>query len=132
MRRKLYPINILSRARLIVGAWEQIGTTVKLGSVTNPVFLAEIAQASLIEDQIRNAEIQLADLRNQRDAVYLSLWDKIKRVYDSVKGYYGDDSSQYEMVGRKRASRRKRRSRKADFRQTPVSTSSQPSSTQNM
>jgi hypothetical protein len=105
---------------------------VKLGSVTNAAFLAEIVQATLIEDQIRNAEIQLAALRNQRDAVYLSLWDKIKRVYDSVKGYYEDDSSQYEMVGRKRASRRKRRSRKADFRQTPVSTSSQPSPAQNM
>jgi hypothetical protein len=112
MRRKLYPINILSRARRITSAWEQIGTTVKIGSVTNAAFLADIAQAGLIEDQIRSAEIHLAALRNQRDAQYLSLWDKVKRVYDGVKCNYGDDSTQYEMVGRKRASKRKHRSRK--------------------
>jgi len=111
MRRKHYPITILSRARLITIAWEQIGTTVKFGSLTNAVILADIAQAGVIEDQIRNAEIQLAALRNQRDALYMSLWDKVKRVYDGVKGYYGDDSTQYEMVGRKRTSKKKHRSR---------------------
>ena len=112
MRRKLYPLNILSRARLITNAWDLIGTTVKIGSVTHAAFLADIAQAGLIEDQIRSAEIHLAALRNQRDAVYLSLWDKVKRVYDGVKCNYGDDSTQYEMVGRIRASNRKPRARK--------------------
>lgn len=30
---------------------------------------------------------------------YEGLWDKVKRVRNSVKANYGDDSSQYEMVG---------------------------------
>jgi len=112
MRRKLYPINILKRANHIVAAWEQIGTDQTMGSVTHKVFTADITTAGLIEEQIRAAEIRLRTLRNQRDAHYLSLWDKVKRVYDGVKGIYGDDSMQYEMVGRKRISQRKRRARK--------------------
>ena len=112
MRRKRYPINVYSRARNIVAAWEQISPTVMLGSVSNPALLAEMTQAETIESQIRTAELQLASLRNERDAVYLSLWDKVKRVYASVAANYGDDSIQYEMVGRTRASKRKRRARK--------------------
>lgn len=109
MRRKLYPINILSRAKLITSAWDQIGTTVKIGSVTNAALLADMTQAGVIESEILTAELQLAALRNQRDALYISLWDKVKRVYAGVKAIYGDDSSEYEMVGRKRASKRKHR-----------------------
>lgn len=112
MRRKRYPINVYSRARNIVAAWEQIGPTVMLGSVGNQALHAEMAQAEAIEAQIRTAELQLASLRNQRDAVYLSLWDKVKRVYASVAAMYGDDSIQYEMVGRTRASQKKRHARK--------------------
>jgi hypothetical protein len=112
MRRKLYPINVLARAKNITVAWEQIGAAVTFGSVTNGVFHEDIMQAGAIETRIKEAELQLAVLRNERDALYLSLWDKVKRVYDSVKGIYGDDSTEYELVGRKRASARKRRSRK--------------------
>jgi hypothetical protein len=112
MRRKLYPINVLKRANHIATAWEQIGTDETIGSVPHRDFTADIMQAGIIEAQIREAEIKLSALRNERDAHYLCLWGKVKRVYDSVKGIYGDDSSQYEMVGRTPASKRKRRSRK--------------------
>jgi hypothetical protein len=112
MRRKLYPINVISRAKRIAVAWEQFGPTVLLANFTNRVFHNDIGQAEAIELRIRNAELQLAALRNERDALYLSLWDKVKRIYAYVKGIYGDDSVQYEMVGRIRASKRKRRARK--------------------
>ena len=113
MRRKLYPINVLSRAKRIAAVWGQIGPMVTFGNFTNRVFHNEITQAEAIEKKIRNAEIQLAALRNERDALYLSLWDRVKRVYEGVKAIYGDDSVQYEMVGRTRASKRKPRARKA-------------------
>jgi hypothetical protein len=118
MRRKPYPIKVRLRARTIVAAWEQIGPTVMLGSVSNTALLAKMMQAETIERQIRTAELQLASLRNERDAVYLSLWDQVKRVYASVSALYGDDSIQYEMVGRTRASKRKRRSHKTVFRES--------------
>ena len=112
MRRKLYPINVLSRAKHITVAWNRIGAEVRFGILTREVFTADLARADAIEERIRSAEIELKNLRNERDALYLSLWDKVKRVYESVKGLYGDDSTEYEMVGRKRASQRKRRSKR--------------------
>jgi hypothetical protein len=112
MRRKLYPINTLSRAKHIAAAWELIGPAVTFANFTNRVFHNHITQVEAIEWKIRNAELQLTALRNERDAHYLSLWDKVKRIYAGVKAIYGDDSMQYEMVGRTRASKRKRRSRR--------------------
>jgi hypothetical protein len=111
MRRKLYPINVLSRANRIVTAWNQMGTSVIIGNITQSVFTADITQASSMEARIREAELQLKSLRSERDALYLSLWDKVKRVYSGVKAIFGDDSPQYEMVGRTPVSKRKRRSR---------------------
>jgi len=55
----------------------------------------------------------LTDKRNQRDATNTALWDKVKRARNGIKANYGDDSSQYEMVGGTRASERKPRTRKA-------------------
>ena len=54
-----------------------------------------------------NREDQLTNLRNQRDTINQSLWDKVKRARAGVKANYGDDSSQYEMVGGTRLSERK-------------------------
>ena len=112
MRRKLYPINVLSRAKRIRSAWNHIGAEVQFGILTQELFIADMARADSIEEQIRGTESELKRLRNERDALYLSLWDKVKRVYNWVKGVYGDDSTEYEMVGRKRTSQRKRRARK--------------------
>ena len=42
----------------------------------------------------------------------VSLWDKVKRVRNVIKGTYGDDSSHYEMVGGIRMSDRKFRTHK--------------------
>jgi hypothetical protein len=49
----------------------------------------------------------LTDKRNQRDALYTQIWDKVKRVRNGKKGIYGDDSSQYEVIGGTRLSERK-------------------------
>ena len=112
MRRKPYPINVLSRARHIVIFWEQIGPTVTLSTFPTQVIQNEIAQAEAIESKIRDAELHLKTLRNERDSLYRSLWDKLKRVYAGVKANYGDDSIQYEMVGRTPLSKKKHRSRR--------------------
>jgi hypothetical protein len=113
MRRKLYPINTLARAKHVGAAWELIGPTITFANFTNRVFHNEITQVEAIELKIRNAEIQLAALRNERDSIYMSLWDKVKRMYAGVNAAYGDDSVQYEMVGRTRSSKRKRRAPKS-------------------
>jgi hypothetical protein len=112
MRRKHYPLNVMRRANVILAAWDRIGTTVLLGNFTQRVFNNDITRVKDIEAQICEAEMRLRALRNERDAAYGSLWNKVKRVYDTVKGMYGDDSIEYQLVGRTRTSKQKRRSRK--------------------
>ena len=76
-----------------------------------------INQAREVDEQIIDLKNQLTNLRNQRDATYYSLWDLVKRVRAGLKGSFGDDSSQYEMVGGTRLSERKTARRTA----TPAS-----------
>ena len=59
-----------------------------------------------------NLENQLTDLRNRRDATNETLWDAVKRVRAGFKASFGDDSSQYEMIGGTRTSERKTATRK--------------------
>lgn len=55
--------------------------------------------SATLESEMSRLEAQLTDKRNQRDTLYTQIWDKVKRVRNGVKGIYGDDSSQYEMIG---------------------------------
>ena len=109
-----YPTDIRDQATKALGGWKKI---------TPPVGdLRELKQADMQRDldavppilsQIAELDAQITDLRNKRNAIYDSLWDKVKRVRNAVKGLYGDDSSEYEMVGGKRLSERKSPTRKA-------------------
>jgi hypothetical protein len=73
---------------------------------------ADIQQAVPIQVELNSLDAQLTDLRNRRDALFSAIWDKLKRIRAGVKGIYGDDSSQYEMVGGTRMSERKPPARK--------------------
>jgi len=107
MTKKPYPTDILKQAQSVLDAWKQISTTMTFGDLTSDMLSADITQAGPLEIQITDLETQLTNLRNQRDDLYLGMWDKLKRVRAGVKGNYGDDSSQYEMVGGTRLSERK-------------------------
>jgi hypothetical protein len=64
--------------------------------------------------QTINQQRKLTDLRNQRDASNREIWTMVKRVRSGIKPFFGDDSSQYEMVGGTRVSDRKTPRRTAD------------------
>jgi len=113
MPKKLYPTDVLEQAQSVLAAWNQIDSKVAFGALTNAIFTADVTQASQLVTQMNTLEAQLTDLRNKRDAVNQELWDKVKRVRNGVKANYGDDSSQYEMVGGTRLSERKSPTRKA-------------------
>ena len=76
------------------------------GTLTPVALTADITAATALE-------AQLTDKRNQRDALYTAMWDKVKRVRAGVKANYGYDSSQYEMIGGTRLSERKAPTRRA-------------------
>jgi hypothetical protein len=65
-----------------------------------------------LETQVAALEVQLAEKRAQRDAHFKNLWEDTKRVRNSIKGSFGDDSLQYKMVGGTRLSDRKPSRRK--------------------
>lgn len=113
MSKKLYPADVLEQAQGVLAAWNQIDAEVTFGSLNNSALNSDISQAGEVLTRMNTLEAQLTDLRNQRDALYQEMWDKVKRVRNGVKANYGDDSSQYEMVGGTRLSERKPSTRKA-------------------
>ena len=113
MARKVYPSDVVMQAQDVLVGWGQVSTTLTFGALTPAALTADITAASPLEAEISKLEKQLGDKRNQRDILYNSMWDKVKRIRAGVKANYGDDSQQYEMVGGTRMSERKPRTRKA-------------------
>ena len=115
MSKKL-PSDLVEQAKSVLDAWGQIDDQLTFGPVNAGALTMEINHVRGVAEQITNLENKLTDMRNQRDAFNQSIWDKVKRVRGGVKAIYGDDSSQYEMVGGTRLSDRKTMRRTA----TPV------------
>jgi hypothetical protein len=112
MPAKLYPADIFEQGRDVLEAWRQIDAALTLPDLSLVTLENELATIPPILTQISALETQLTNLRNQRDAVGLNVWEKVKRIRNTIKGMYGDDSSQYEMVGGTRRSDRKPATRK--------------------
>jgi hypothetical protein len=116
MSKKQYPSDIVKQAQDVLLAWGQIDSTMLVGKMPLSSLASDITLATDFDARIAKLEKQLVNERNQRDAHNAGMWDKIKRVRNFVKGNYGDDSSQYELVGGTRVSERK-----AYTRRTPTS-----------
>jgi hypothetical protein len=112
MTKKAYPSDLIEQAQEVLTGWSQITPLPTLGTMTTATFTADIAAVTTIESQIAALEKQLTDKRTQRDSQCKSLWDKTKRAKSTVKGTYGDDSSQYKLIGGTRLSDRKTTRRK--------------------
>jgi len=113
MTKKPFPTDVLEQAQSVANAWEQINEEMTFGDLTFSALAGDLSNAAPIQSQIDSLETQLTNLRNQRDELFLSIWDKVKRARNGVKANYGDDSSQYEIVGGTRLSERKSPTRKA-------------------
>jgi hypothetical protein len=107
MSKKFYPPDVVEQAQDVLVGWLQANGTLAFGTLNSAALTADVTAAAPMEAEISKLEKQLADKRNQRDVLYLGIWDKVKRVRSGVKANYGDDSQQYEMVGGKRLSDRK-------------------------
>jgi hypothetical protein len=112
MQAKNYPSDVLEQANTVLTAINQIDQSISFGDVNHAMLTADMEQINPIMTQILQLETQLTNMRNQRDAINQNIWDKIKRIRMGVKANFGDDSSQYEMVGGTRLSDRKPRTRK--------------------
>jgi hypothetical protein len=108
MGKKLYPSNVLKEAIRIQSAWEKIDEELALGGMNIAALASDIEEICKTQPELVSLQHQLMEVRNRRDALYLAAWDKVKRVRANVKGMYGDDSTEYELVGGTRRSDRKR------------------------
>ena len=109
---KLYPADIVKQTQAVIEAWKNINPNFKAGDLTPDKLAATLAQVDPILAQMNTLNAQMTDQRNKRDDVYSTLWQYLKTVRTSIKGQYGDNSSQYEMVGGTRISERKPGGRK--------------------
>jgi hypothetical protein len=112
MSTKPFPSDVIPQAQDVLAGWAQIGSTVAFGTLTSALLTSDMTAYAPLDAEISKLEKQLADKRNQREQLCIAIWDKVKRVRASVRGVYGDDSSQYELVGGTRMSDRKTHSRK--------------------
>lgn len=108
MGKKLYPSYVLEQAITAREAWKLIDNELEFGMVSLATLAANIEDIRQTQQDLSALETQLTDLRNRRDELFLSAWDKVKRLRAGIKGVYGDDSSEYEMVGGTRRSERKK------------------------
>ncbi len=105
MARK-YPADVLRQATDVLEGMKQITPSLTVDGWTATDLEADLASAASIPNQMASLKGQLTTLRNQRDDIYNAIWSKVKRVRQAVKGLYGDDSNQYELVGGTRTSER--------------------------
>jgi hypothetical protein len=112
MPNKPFPSDVIPQAQDVLLGWAQIGSTVAFGTLTSALLTTDVNAYAPLDAEIGKLEKLLAEKRIQRDALSLAIWDKVKRVRSSVRGIYGDDSSQYEHVGGTRMSDRKPRTRR--------------------
>ena len=112
MAKRSYPSDVLTQAQVVSGGWSQISPTLAFGTLNAAALTADITAATALEAELVKLEALLTEKRNQRHLLYNAMWDKVKRARFGFKANYGDDSSQYEMVGGTPLSERKTRTRK--------------------
>ena len=107
MSTKYFPADILDQAIHMQDVWARIDEQLTVGDLSIGALAMEITHMRTVEASLVSLENQLTEIRNQRDAICQSAWDKVRRVRTAVKGIYGFDSTQYELVGGTRTSDRK-------------------------
>lgn len=107
MTSRNYPPDTVEQARAILEAWRNIDPALTIGQLVPSALEDNLTLVGKAYTQIDSLESQLTDARNQRDIHLADVWDMVKRVRTEVKAIYGDDSSEYEMVGGTRLSERK-------------------------
>ena len=101
------PDDLTQSAHGIVQVWSA-NPDFKLKDVTLAQFQADVATFSDTLASIATKELELKPMRNQRDDLAAKLDDICVRARAGIKGYFGGNSSEYELVGGTRDSERKK------------------------
>ena len=113
MGKKLYPTDTLVQARKFLSVWKLIDPALKIGPLTLESMTTEVAAVQGLQERIIHLQRELINIRNQRDAATICLWNNVKRTRSSIKGIYGDDSTEYGLAGGTPRSERKKPRRRS-------------------
>ena len=86
----------------------------KLKTLTLEQFNAKVAAFDTLVADIVEKDDTLVTLRNAREAQAAEMWNVAVRTRAGIKGYFGDNSDQYELAGGIPTAKRKKPVRKAE------------------
>jgi hypothetical protein len=109
---KTKDLDIVTEARRLGQLAEKTGLKLPAG-ITGPGLIKEADAIAAELDAIEADKRALTTKIAAKDSAIAAMADKAKRIRSGVKAEYGDDSTEYENVGGKRASERKKPSPKA-------------------
>lgn len=101
------PDQVKSEAQGILRVWTA-NAEFKLKDVTLASFQSDVQQFETLLKDIADKEEALKPLRNDRDELAAKLNNVCMRARSAIKGYFGDNSSEYELAGGTRTSERKK------------------------
>ena len=107
MPKKIFPGDLLEQATSVQNAWIRIDQQLVVGTMTAGTLANSIKDLHQVESDLSKLELQLMEMRKERDDLQQYTWNHVKHVRAAVKGLYGDDSLQYQLVGGTRLSDRK-------------------------
>lgn len=107
MPTKVNAQHVKTDAESILKVWTA-NTDFKLKDVTLKGFQDDVSSLGDLLTSIQEKEDELTPLRNQRDDLALRLNDNCTRARAGIKGYFGTNSTEYELAGGTRASERQK------------------------
>jgi hypothetical protein len=113
MGKKLYPTDTLTQAQTILALWERIDLSMTFHDLSVEALSANIVKVQGLREKILRLQHELVEMRNERDATSIEIWQQVKKVRAGIKSVYGDDSTEYQLAGGTRLRDRKRPRRKA-------------------
>lgn len=102
-----YPNDAMQQLREILEGWRAIEGQMTINGITLESFATKLTAVEPVLARIVFREAELTNDRNLRDDMLNDLWKDAKRIRAGVKANFGDDSSEFEMVGGTRISERK-------------------------
>ena len=98
---------VAEQGRAVQEAWREIDPDLSLGGMALADLEASLSKVGGLYAKLDSLDAQITELRNQRDDAATDLWDRVKRVRTGVKSVFGDNSSEYEVIGGTRMGDRK-------------------------
>ena len=90
----------------------------KMKDITLEAYRQDHTRLTEVLGLIDEQEATLVPLRNERDDLALKLNSNSTRARSGIKGYFGENSTEYEQAGGTRTAERKRTGRKAKATET--------------